>query len=56
METWRRWRQRRAGGEEQAAYYRVTPRARAAVAAVYVGLIVALAVGIDLSQVPRTLG
>ncbi|HEV7459871.1 MAG TPA: site-2 protease family protein [Solirubrobacteraceae bacterium] len=56
METWRRWRQRRAGGEEQAAYYRVTPRARAAVAAVYVGLIIALAVGIDLSHVPRTLG
>ena len=56
METWRRWRQRRAGGEEQADYYRVTPRARAAVAAVYVGLIVALAVGMDLSHVPRTLG
>jgi Zn-dependent protease len=56
METWRRWRQRRAGGEEQAAYYRVTPRARAAVAAVYVGLIVALAVGMDVSHLPRTLG
>src|SRR5205823_13828257 len=36
METWRRWRQRRAGGEQQEAYYRVTPRARAAVAAAYV--------------------
>jgi Zn-dependent protease len=56
METWRRWRQRRAGGEEQAAYYRVTPRARAAVAAVYVGLVVALAVGMDVSHLPRTLG
>src|SRR5438105_6289680 len=40
LETWRRWRQRRDGGEEQAAYYRVSPRARAAVAGVYVGLIV----------------
>jgi Zn-dependent protease len=56
METWRRWRQRRAGGDEQEAYYRVTPRARAAVAAVYVGLIVALAVGMDISHLPRTLG
>jgi Zn-dependent protease len=56
METWRRWRQRRAGGAEQEAYYRVTPRARAAVAAVYVGLIVALAVGMDVSHLPRTLG
>jgi hypothetical protein len=56
METWRRWRQRRTGGAEQEAYYRVTPRARAAVAAVYVGLIVALAVGMDVSHLPRTLG
>jgi Zn-dependent protease len=56
LETWRRWRQRRAGGDEQEAYYRVTPRARAAVAAVYVGLIVALAVGMDVSHLPRTLG
>jgi len=56
METWRRWRQRRAGGHEQEAYYSVTPRARAAVAAVYVGLIVALAIGMDLSHVQRTLG
>ena len=56
METWRRWRQHRAGGEQQEAYYRVTPRARAAVAAVYVGLIVALAVGMDVSHLPRTLG
>src|SRR5436305_3289876 len=50
METWRRWRQRRAGDEEQKAYYRVTPRARAAVAAAYVGLIVALPVGMDLTH------
>src|SRR5213596_3775141 len=56
LETWRRWRQRRDGGEEQKAYYRVTPRTRAAVAAVYVGLIVALAVGMDVSHLPRTLG
>jgi Zn-dependent protease len=56
METWRRWRQRRDGSEEQRAYYRVTPRARLVIAAVYVGLIVALAVGMDLSHLPRTLG
>lgn len=53
METWRRWKQRRSGGEEQAEYYRVPPRARLAVAAVYVGLIVALAVGMDVTFLQR---
>ncbi|MGB2710443.1 MAG: site-2 protease family protein [Conexibacter sp.] len=55
METWRRWRERRVGGEEQAAYYRVAPRHRALVATVYVGLIVALAVGMDLTHLAREL-
>ena len=54
-ETWRRWKQRRAGGEEQQAYYRIRPAARLAVAGVYVGLIVALAAGLDATHLPRTL-
>src|SRR2546430_9204767 len=56
METWRRWRLRRAGGQEQEAYYSVTPRARAAVAAVYVGLTVVLAGGMDPAPRQFTLG
>jgi Zn-dependent protease len=45
METWRRWQQRKTRSLEQAAYYRVAPRARVLVGAVYIGLIVALAFG-----------
>jgi len=45
METWRRWQQRKSRSLEQAAYYRVAPRARVLVGAVYIGLIVALAFG-----------
>lgn len=53
METWRRWKLRREGGEQQQAYYRVAPRARLAVAAVYVGLAVALAIGMDATYITR---
>jgi len=45
METWRRWQQRRTRSLQQAAYYRVAPRHRVLVGAVYIGLIVALAFG-----------
>ena len=45
METWRRWQQRKSRSLEQAAYYRVAPRHRVLVGAVYIGLIVALAFG-----------
>jgi Zn-dependent protease len=55
METWRRWKLRRAGGAEQQDYYRVPPRARLGVAAVYVGLVVVLALGMDLTHVARDL-
>jgi hypothetical protein len=44
-ELWRRWQLRKTRSLEQAAYYRVSPRHRALVGAVYVGLIVALALG-----------
>jgi Zn-dependent protease len=55
METWRRWQARRAGTEEQEAYYRVSPRDRLAVAAVYVGLVVILAYGMHAAHFERTL-
>ena len=51
METWRRWKLRGTRSLEQAAYYRVRPRHRLIVGAVYIGLIVALAVGMLDSQV-----
>jgi len=54
METWRRWRARRHGDEAQQAYYRVSPRARLAVAAVYLGLAAALVLGMDATHVVRT--
>jgi Zn-dependent protease len=56
LETWRRWKARRDGDEQQKAYYRVGRGTRLAVAAVYIGLVVALAVGMDLTHVARTLG
>lgn len=55
METWRRWQARRSGRDADAAYYRVAPRHRLAVGAVYVGLILALGVGMDLLHIARTL-
>ncbi len=45
METWRRWKLRGTRSLEQAAYYRVAPRHRALVGAVYLGLIVVLVLG-----------
>ncbi len=51
METWRRWRERKS--PEAQAYHRVRPATRAAVAAVYVGLAVALAMGMDATHLAR---
>ncbi|HEY5431721.1 MAG TPA: site-2 protease family protein, partial [Solirubrobacteraceae bacterium] len=56
FETYRRWRQRRAGGVEQQAYYRVAPRNRLIVAAVYLGLVALLVIGMSATHLPRTLG
>lgn len=56
FETWRRWKQRRAGGAQQEAYYRVSPRNRALVAITYLTLIALLAVGMDATHLARTLG
>src|SRR5829696_6419303 len=53
FETWRRWKARKT--PESQRYNQVRPATRAAVAAVYVGLAVALAVGMDLTFVARDL-
>ena len=55
METWRRYKQRKSGMEGNAAYYKVKPIHRLAVGAVYVGLLVLLGVGMDLTHLERTL-
>src|SRR5215218_9412407 len=54
-ETYRRWKQRKQGEEGNADYYRVAPRARLAVGVVYIGLILLLALGMDVTHVERTL-
>jgi Zn-dependent protease len=51
METWRRWKLRRTRSLEQAAYYRVSTLHRVLVGAVYIGLIVVLAVGMETAYV-----
>jgi Zn-dependent protease len=56
LETWRRWKQRKTRSLEQAAYYRVSPRNRLLVAAVYIGLIVALAFGMYESHILSSAG
>jgi Zn-dependent protease len=50
-ETYRRWQARKTRSLQQAAYYRVSLRNRLLVGAVYVGLIVLLALGMDASHV-----
>jgi len=54
LETWRRWKARREGGEESQAYYRVKPLDRALVAAVYLSLIALLVVGMNATHLVRT--
>jgi Zn-dependent protease len=56
LETLKRWRLRRTGGASQRAYYRVRPRDRALVAAVYLALVVLLVVGMDATNLPATFG
>jgi Zn-dependent protease len=52
METWRRWQARKS--PEAREYNKVKPATRAAVAAVYVGLAVLLAVGMDATHIARS--
>jgi hypothetical protein len=54
-ETYRRWKLRRSGGEAQQDYYRVRPRDRVLVAAVYLSLIALLVIGMDATSLTRTL-
>ena len=56
LELWRRWQHRRSRTLESAAYYRVSKRDRALVAAVYIGLIVALAFGLHATNILATGG
>ena len=56
METWRRWKARKTRSLEQAAYYRVSPRNRLLVAAVYIGLIVLIAFGMHESHILSSAG
>jgi hypothetical protein len=55
LELYRRWQERRRGGAEgNPAYYAVAPRHRLAVAAVYVGLIAVLVLGMDLTFIDHS--
>jgi Zn-dependent protease len=56
METWRRWKLRGTRSLEQAAYYRVSPRNRLLVGAVYVGLIALLVFGMHESHILSSAG
>jgi Zn-dependent protease len=53
-ELYRRWKQRKSGSPAQAAYYRVSPRNRALVGLVYLGLVVLLALGMDAAHILST--
>ncbi len=53
MEVYRRWNARKKGEEGNLAYYKVKPAHRAIVAVVYLGLIIALAIGMDLTFLDR---
>ena len=54
LETWRRWRQRKS--PEAREFHRVRPATRLAIAALYLGLAGALAVGMDATFVERDFG
>lgn len=55
FELWRRWKHRRSRTLQSAAYYRVPARTRMLVGAVYIGLVVLLAAGMDASFVARSI-
>ncbi|HYM45217.1 MAG TPA: site-2 protease family protein [Solirubrobacteraceae bacterium] len=56
METWRRWQARKRSSLQQAAYYRVAPRHRLLVGAVYIGLIAALVLGMHEAHILTSAG
>ena len=55
-ETYRRLKLRRSGHPQQLEYYKVRPRDRALVAAVYLGLIALLVTGMHFTHLARTFG
>ena len=55
LDVYRRWQALRSGDPEARAYYRVSRGQRLAVAAVYVGLVALLVVGMDATHLQRTL-
>jgi Zn-dependent protease len=55
LETYKRWQQRKSGGDAQRAYYRVRPLDRALVAVVYLSLIALLVVGMHATTLNRAI-
>jgi len=53
-ELYRRWQARKSRSPQQQAYYRVSPRNRALIGAVYLGLIVVLVLGMDMTHILNT--
>jgi Zn-dependent protease len=51
FELYKRWQARKTGSVAQAAYYRVAPRHRLLVGAVYIGLILVLVFGMEHSHI-----
>ncbi len=51
FQSWHRWQQRKTRSLEQAAYYRVAPRSRMLVGAVYIGLIALLVFGMHETHI-----
>ncbi len=56
FQTWHRWQQHKSHTVEQAAYYRVAPRYRLLVGAVYVGLIALLVFGMHETHILSSAG
>jgi Zn-dependent protease len=55
FDVYGRWTRRRRGDTQARSYYRVSPRDRALVAAVYVGLIALLVLGMDATHLQRSI-
>jgi Zn-dependent protease len=55
FETYKRWKARRAGGDEVQAYYAVRPAHRIAILGVYLGLILVCVIGMGLTHVERSI-
>jgi hypothetical protein len=55
MDSWRRWKLRREGGEQQQAYYRVRPMTRVLVAAAYLGLVAVFVLGMTATNLHASL-